>query len=465
MFEEERFEQDEVSEQKISLVKNSDISNQFERDDISNVYSSFMNHKYKPKKVSYHPNWFMISLSLLALLGVILGGFQIALTIQDALEDYNGATSIEVSKPVNNRVVVETVEGSDKLYTASGIYKNNIESIVAIQTEVVTTNLFGQQVAGAAAGSGFVISEDGYILTNAHVVSDASSIKVSFENGTEYDAKLVGMEEDNDIAVLKIDSSASFNPVTFGDSDKMTIGEDIVAIGNPLGELTFSLTKGVVSALDREITTDVYSSINMFQVDCAVNQGNSGGPVFNMYGEVVGIVSAKYASNTIEGLGFCIPVNDVAGIVTELIEHGKVTNKAYMGIIIADVTPNMVKQYNMVQGAYVQTVIKGSCAEKAGLKIGDIIVEMDGKEVKSVSGLMAEKRSYKAGETAKLKVWRGGDYINVSITFDEETEAVEDVPEITQPNVPSQGNIPNQNPQYNWGGGNYIDPFEFFFGF
>ena len=123
MFEEERFEQDEVSEQKISLVKNSDISNQFERDDISNVYSSFMNHKYKPKKVSYHPNWFMISLSLLALLGVILGGFQIALTIQDAWEDYNGATSIEVSKPVNNRVVVETVEGSDKLYTASGIYK------------------------------------------------------------------------------------------------------------------------------------------------------------------------------------------------------------------------------------------------------------------------------------------------------------------------------------------------------
>ena len=137
-----------------------------------------------------------------------------------------------------------------------------------------------------------------------------------------------------------------------------------------------------------------------------------------------------------------------------------------MGIIVADITSNMINQYNMVPGAYVQTVIKDSCAEKAGLKIGDIIVEIEGKEVKSVSSLLAEKRAYKAGETAKLKVWRGGDYLTVSITFDEETEAVEDVPEITQPNVPnqSQGNIPNQNPQYNWGG-NYIDPFDFFFGY
>ena len=453
MFDEEKFEQDNI---------------EYEGQNNLPLYTpNVSNNRGRKSKVKAVP--VVASVLFLILYGaVFFSGVYMIDTLVDEYFDYkNGATSIEISQPSTNRVVVETVEGSDKLYTASGIYKNNIESIVAIQTEVVTTNMFGQQVAGAAAGSGFVISEDGYILTNAHVVDGATSIKVSFENGDEYTAKLVGMEEDNDVAVLKVDSSVTFNPVTFGDSDKMTICEDIVAIGNPLGELTFCLTKGVISALDREITTDVYSSINMFQVDCAVNQGNSGGPVFNMYGEVVGIVSAKYASETIEGLGFCIPVNDVADIVTELIEHGKVTNKAYMGIIVADITSNMINQYNMVPGAYVQTVIKDSCAEKAGLKIGDIIVEIDGKEVKSVSSLLAEKRAYKAGETAKLKVWRGGDYLTVSITFDEETEAVEDVPEITQPNVPnqSQGNIPNQNPQYNWGGGNYIDPFEFFFGF
>ena len=331
-------------------------------------------------------------------------------------------SNILVSDSNNNRASIVSIKGSDKQFTASEIYENNINSVVAIKTEIITRNIFNQIVQGAVAGSGFIISEDGYILTNYHVVEQANSIKVTLVDGREYDAELVGSEEENDIAVLKIKSDTTLTPVVLGDSDKMTVGEEVVAVGNPLGELTFSMTKGIVSALDREISTDLYSSINMFQVDCAVNQGNSGGPIFNMYGEVIGIVSAKYASETIEGLGFCIPINDVANIVTDLIEHGKVMNKAYMGIVTADITDTMIKQYNMVKGAYVNSVDKGSCAEKAGLKTGDIIVELGDNKIDSVSSLMSAKREYKSGDTATIKVWRSGDYIDLKIVFDEYNE-------------------------------------------
>lgn len=365
-----------------------------------------------PKTKIRNP-WFVAFWVVLGILGIIAYSMLM-------LNIFNtGGSSIKIADSDNNRTVLMTVEGNDKLYTSAGIYKENIESVVAIQTEIVTTNMFGQRVSGAAAGSGFVISEDGYILTNAHVVDGATSIKVTFENGEEYKATVAGKETENDVAVLKIDGNKTFNAVTLGNSDKMVVGEDVIAIGNPLGELTFSLTKGVVSALDREIMVDSLTSINMFQVDCAVNEGNSGGPIFNMYGEVVGIVSAKYASETIEGLGFCIPINDVANIVTDLIEHGEVKNKAYMGITVSDVTDTMVKQYSMVKGAYVSSVEKESCADKAGLKIGDIIVELDGKKVTSVSELMSAKRGFKSGESAKLKVWRSGDYVELKITFDE----------------------------------------------
>ena len=331
-------------------------------------------------------------------------------------------SNILVSDSNNNRASIVSIKGSDKQFTASEIYENNINSVVAIKTEIITRNIFNQIVQGAVAGSGFIISEDGYILTNYHVVEQANSIKVTLVDGREYDAELVGSEEENDIAVLKIKSDDTLTPVVLGDSDKMTVGEEVVAVGNPLGELTFSMTKGIVSALDREISTDLYSSINMFQVDCAVNQGNSGGPIFNMYGEVIGIVSAKYASETIEGLGFCIPINDAANIVTDLIEHGKVMNKAYMGIVTADITDTMIKQYNMVKGAYVNSVDKNSCAEKAGLKTGDIIVELGDNKIDSVSSLMSAKREYKSGDTATIKVWRSGDYIDLKIVFDEYNE-------------------------------------------
>lgn len=393
-------------------------------------------------KVKTKNNWKVIFFVILGILG-ITAYTMLLLNILNV----NKTTNIFKAESSGNRAVLQTVEGDDKLFTSAGIYKENIESIVAIQTEIVTTNMFGQRVAGAAAGSGFVISEDGYILTNAHVVEGATSIKVKFENGEEYKAEVVGSETENDVAVLKINANKAFNAVVLGDSDKMVVGEDVVAVGNPLGELTFSLTKGVVSALDREIMVDNFTSINMFQVDCAVNEGNSGGPIFNMYGEVIGIVSAKYASSTIEGLGFCIPINDVADIVTDLIEYGKVVNKAYMGISVTDVDEKMITQYNMVKGAYVSIVEKDSCAEKAGLKIGDIIVELDGEKVESVSELLSAKRGYKSGETVKLKVYRSGEYVELSITFDEydEKEVAELEKKMNEEVTETVPEVPNGN--------------------
>ncbi len=350
---------------------------------------------------------------------ILLGGiFVLSLfNITNVLTPRNSEVFVSELNPT--RVTLTPVESNDKIYTVSEIYASNISSVVAIHTEIVSYNIFGQKVKGSAAGSGFIISEDGYVITNAHVIEGATTIKITLSNAKEYTATLIGSESENDIAVLKIVSNDTFKPVVLGNSDSMIVGEDVLAIGNPLGELTFSVTKGIISAIDREIMVDNFNSIDMFQVDCAVNQGHSGGPIFNMYGEVIGIVSAKYASETIEGLGFCIPISDAVGIVKDLIEYGQVKDKAYLGIQVTDLEETMIKQYNMVPGAYVSVVEKGTCAERAGLKIGDIIVELGDTKIENVSQLLSAKRDYKAGDTTTIKVYRSGEYLVLSITFGE----------------------------------------------
>ena len=236
-----------------------------------------------------------------------------------------GSTTIYESDREPTAVTVSYTNTGKELSTEE-IYASWVNSTVGISTEIVTTNYFGQQVS-AAAGSGFVISSDGYIVTNYHVIEGASTIKVTFYDGTEYSATLIGGEQSNDVAVLKIDASG-LTPVIIGDSDAMNVGQAVTAIGNPLGELTFSQTAGIISAKDRTVTLSGGTKINMLQTDCTINSGNSGGPLFNSYGEVIGITSAKYSNNgsyseaTIEGIGFAIPINDVIDIIQDLIEHG-----------------------------------------------------------------------------------------------------------------------------------------------
>ena len=326
--------------------------------------------------------------------------------------EYTEQTTIYTGERPATVVDVAQVSTGQEL-TPAEIYATYVESTVGITVESVTTNVFGQPVRNAAAGSGFVISEDGYILTNHHVIDGASAIRVSFVDGTTYEARLVGSEAGNDIAVLKIEAN-DLTPVVIGDSEKMHVGEEVVAIGNPLGELTYSLTGGYISALDRSIAMGDGTVMNMMQTDAAINSGNSGGPLFNRYGEVIGITTAKYSgdsngtSASIEGIGFAVPLADVELMIQDIIEYGYVTGKPFLGITVATVTESDAQRYGMPMGAFISTVSKGSPAEQAGLRAQDIILSFGEAEIKTATELITAKNEYKAGESVEITYIRSG---------------------------------------------------------
>ena len=373
-------------------------------------------------------------------------------------------------------VDVDTVANSNdgQPMTPEQLYAANLASCVGI-TVNTTVNIFGQTTTSAASGSGFVLTQDGYIVTNYHVIEDAVddssvSIEVSFADGTQYTATLVGGEQDNDVAVLKIDATG-LQPVTLGDSDQLVVGETVYTIGNPLGELTYSLTDGLVSALDRLITTSSTNqttgqtettTLNVLQTNCDINPGNSGGPLFDSYGNVVGIVTAKYTQTSsgvsAEGLGFALPINDVKEIINDLIEHGYVTGKPYLGIQVQDVSSE-AQRYGVSAGAAVLYVADGSCAQEAGLQVNDIIVAIDDTAIDSSSALTAALSSnYKAGDTVTLTVIRNQQQVQLSVTLDEQNEQTEAANQIQEQS--------NQNQQNNsQSGGSYYNnwPFGGFF--
>ena len=310
---------------------------------------------------------------------------------------------------------------TSKVLTPSEVYAQNVNSTVGITTSI-TTNYFGYQTTGAAAGSGFILTADGYILTNYHVVESSDSIKVTTYDGTSYDAQLIGYDESNDIAVLKIDAT-DLTPVVLGDSDTLNVGDSVVAIGNPLGELTFTMTAGYISALDREITPD-RTPINMLQTDVAINAGNSGGPLFDMDGNVIGMTTAKVSGTTesgvsIEGLGFAIPINDVMRVVYDLQRYGRVLGRAYLGVTLQDLDSEVAATYNLPAGPQIVTVTEGSCAETAGLQPRDIILQFEDREISSFTDLSAALAKQKAGDTVTLKIYRAGAELEITLTLDE----------------------------------------------
>ena len=296
--------------------------------------------------------------------------------------------------------------------------------VVGITTDVTYQNFFGLTSSSAVSGSGFIISEDGYILTNYHVIETAYvnnlDITVMTYDGTEYTASIVGFESGNDIAVLKIDA-AGLSPVVYGNSDEISMGETIYAVGNPLGELAYSMSTGTVSGLDREIVTEEsVIGINMFQIDAAVNPGNSGGPVYNSRGEVIGVVTAKSSAINGEGLGFAVPANDASSIADDLMTKGYVTGRACMGVRLDERYNSMYAQYyNMPVGAYVYSVDNGSAAENAGIQAGDIITKIGNTAINSYADLKAAVRGFLAGDTTEITVFRAEGLISFSITFDE----------------------------------------------
>ena len=298
-------------------------------------------------------------------------------------------------------------------------------SVVVITTEQVVYSQwswYGQNQVESGAGSGVVISSDGYILTCAHVVSGASNITVTIGD-TDYPATVVGEDDTSDVAVLKIDAT-DLTPATVGNSDSLAVGESVLAVGNPLGELGGTVTSGIVSALNRSVTIQGTSSTNtmsLIQMDASVSPGNSGGGLFNMNGELIGLVNAKSSSSDAEGLGFAIPINDAIKVAQDLLENGYVSGRPYMGITYLAVTDaQTAAQLNVTAyGVYVVDVVQGGPADKAGLKTGDRIVSIDGTEIAQKDDLGTLIQQHAAGDTLSITVAREGQMQTVSLTLGE----------------------------------------------
>lgn len=370
-------------------------------------------------------------------------------------------TSVNVSGRTVSQVALKTVDGKTAMSDAE-VYAANVNSVVSINvTGTNSNNFFGQPVQTASSGSGFILTTDGYIVTNYHVVEDAQTVKVTLYNGDEYDAQYVGGDEDYDIAVIKIEASG-LQAVTLGDSEKLNVGDRVLAIGNPLGDLTFSMSGGMVSSVNRTINVDG-TPFNMIQTDTSINPGNSGGPLLNSYGEVVGIVSAKYSSygssgESVEGLGFAIPINDVISMIQDIMTNGYVTNKPYLGITGGSMTEQMAAQfrYDIDSGVFVYSVEEGGAADKAGLQMGDVITKVGDTDITSMDDLNVVKKQYSAGDTATFTIYRDGKEMTVEVTWDA-------VP--AQEQTSSDAQIQeNSNSSQSGGMDSYDDLFNYFFG-
>lgn len=358
-----------------------------------------------------------------------------ALVLAAAMGFAGGFVGAQVGN-AGNKVVIQQVERTDSsaasgtAVSSSGMTTSQVSEMVSPSVVVITTeqvvysqwSWYGQNQVESGAGSGVIISSDGYILTCAHVVSGASQITVTIGD-TDYTATVVGEDDTSDVAVLKIDATG-LTPATVGDSDSLSVGDSVLAVGNPLGELGGTVTSGIVSALNRSVTIQGTSSTNtmsLIQMDASVSPGNSGGGLFNMNGELIGLVNAKSSSSDAEGLGFAIPINDAIQVAQDLLENGYVSGRPYMGITYIAVTDaQTAAQFNVnAYGVYVVDVVQGGPADKAGLKVGDRIVSIDGTEIAQKDDLGTLMQQHTAGDTLSITVARDGQMQTVSLTLGE----------------------------------------------
>ena len=378
-----------------------------------------------------------------ALLGGALGGLYTRQYVSEQLSTLNAQPSasfaLSESKEVSSAGLTSaSTNGFANTFSRAQIIELTAPSVVGIDT-YYTANGFSlpfankndsgsdSQQVQAGSGSGIILTSDGYIVTCKHVVDGAETIKVILNDDTEHEAKLIGSDSRSDLAVLKIEATA-LTPATLGDSDMLTVGEDVIAIGNPLGELRGTATSGIISALSREVTVGS-TSMTLIQTDAAISPGNSGGGLFNASGSLVGIVNAKASSSNSEGLGFAIPVSSVKTIIANLIDHGYVLGRAYLGVYTQDVT--LASDTNNGGGFFgsffgggttcvqVAQIVSGSAAETAGLKAGDLILKVDDTEINSNSVLSSVISAFNAGDTATLTIQRDGKEQSVPVTFGE----------------------------------------------
>ncbi len=402
-------------------------------------------HKHRGVRVST----LIIFMLVAAMLGGVLGGIytrqyvgeQIAVLQSEQAQAALAAGTGDAAADESDSSALTTASAnsfSTTTYSKAQIIELCAPAVVGIDTYYTATSSYGyfygnngsaSEEVQYGSGSGIILTSDGYIVTCKHVVDGVDTIKVILNDDTEYEATLVGTDSRSDLAVLKIDA-VGLTPATLGDSNMLTVGEDVIAIGNPLGELRGTATSGIVSALSREVTVENVT-MSLIQTDAAISPGNSGGGLFNSSGSLIGIVNAKAGSNNAEGLGFAIPVSSVNTIISNLIDHGYVLGRAYLGVYTQDVTLSSGRNdwtgglfdgylgsggTNCVQ---IAQVVSGSAAEAAGLQIGDLILAVDDTEISSNATLSAAISGYNAGDTATLTIQRDGQQQTVAVTFGE----------------------------------------------
>lgn len=372
------------------------------------VYEHEMN---KPKRESspyVTKKLFIICLALAVIISATLGAGIASLL----------GTNTSTKKHSNlSESTLDQATGS-KLTIAQIVAKNE-NAVVEIIVSSTTMNFFGQQELSEGAGSGVIVNKNGYIVTNYHVIEGANNVKVTLHNGDSYTARVVGGDDANDLAVLKINAT-DLSVATLGDSSAVDVGDLAVAIGNPLGQLGGTATSGVISALDRRLTIDG-RTLTLMQTDAAINPGNSGGGLFNGAGELIGIVDAKTSATGVEGLAFAIPINALKDDIDSLINEGKVNGRPVIGVTIYDVSEDNAQYYNLDgEGVYVSEVT-GLNAQKAGLKSGDKILSIEGKKIKDSSDLVSRVREHKVGEPITVDIMRDGQEISIKTVLEEST--------------------------------------------
>lgn len=379
---------------------------------------------------SIQPNkgWTRKKIVVLIVCCLLLGGIAEAGWNYYSTHERSGETAQDsprstMMEGVREKSVLDIISiDTSKEMTPAEVYAANVNSTVGITTSV-TTNFWGFHTTSAAAGSGFILTDDGYIITNHHVIENSDSITVSLYDGTTYEAELIGYDASNDIAVLKVEAEG-LTPVVIGDSENLNVGDSVIAIGNPLGELTFSLTSGAVSALDREITLSNSITMELIQTDCAINSGNSGGALFNLYGEVVGVTNAKYSGSgggaSIDNIGFAIPINHVKDIIKSIIENGYIT-KPYIGVSVTDVSRE-TQSYGLPKGAAVRSVAEDGPAADAGLEESDIITAINGEEIDGSKALVDAVRNASVGDELVFKVYRKGESMELKVIVGEDVQ-------------------------------------------
>ena len=323
-----------------------------------------------------------------------------------------GETTVERAPLVDNVTLTLTPQPQSEAHTLQTIYQENIQSIVSIWGDAGTSYSFG---------TGVVMTADGYIITNAHVIEGCSSLEVILQDDSSYEALLVGMDVSTDLAVLKIDAQG-LDAAVFGDSNQMQVGDTVVAIGNPLGqELRGTMTDGIISAINRDVDVDGYSMV-LIQTTAALNSGNSGGALINSYGQVVGITNMKMSAydDTVEGLGFAIPTTTVKRVVEDLICQGYVSGEPTIGITCYTVTQEIAEEYDLPLGVYVDSVQQDSDAKKQGVFPGDVIVEANGQSITTIEELLALKEGMETGDVIHFRLWRSGAYLERDVTLIEQ---------------------------------------------